>query len=82
MLLQFQANPALTNAQGKTPIDLHINSSIRSLLYRFTGEVDQAPSVFGEILYLPGFVFDDLYWGLLLPIEGSLKLYSDKTSYI
>jgi hypothetical protein len=46
------------------------------------GEADEAPSVFSGLLYIPGYLFDDLYWGLILPMDGSLKMYYDKTAYI
>jgi hypothetical protein len=46
------------------------------------GESDEAPSVYSSLIYTTGFFVDDLYWALLLPMDGTLKFFYDKSTYI
>jgi hypothetical protein len=46
------------------------------------GEADEATSIHSGLVYSPGFFVDDLFWGLLLPMDGVLKLYYDKSAYV
>ena len=70
------------NGAGKTPIDLNVNGKIKSQLYRYLGEPDEAPQVFSSLVFWAGLVYDSITWGLLLPIDGTFQLYEDKESYI
>ena len=47
------------------------------MLYRYVSD-DHPPGVFCNFAYAPGYFADDLYWGLLLPMDGCLKFYENK----